>query len=203
MQTSDRWNTKCNESEILLSSKTNTERVHKLDRRRRRLTRDRWKHRELLPLGAYNTCLATLALFSISVCFKIQIQVHEHNDDGEDDQQALMVNYNTCGHWSSVMFSILSRSDILLLGNSCHMLNISFVFLKENKLQSTQVKIMTYLSTTDQESSNSNSIIVYIYTHTVGLGIRANCYLSNILCCGHSVFYIHDVLCFVLCFVHP
>ena len=81
--------------------------------------------------------------------------------------------------------------------------NISFVFLKENKLQSTQVKIMTYLSTTDQESSNSNGIIVYIYTHTVGLGIRANCYLSNICSCGHSVFYIHDVLCFVLCFVHP
>ena len=127
VQTSGRWNTKCNESEILLSSKTNTERMHKLDRRRRRLTRDRWNHRELLPLGAYNTCLATLALFSISVCFKIQIQVHEHNDDGEDDQQALMVNYNTCGHWSSVMFSILSRSDIFLLGNSCHMLNFSFV----------------------------------------------------------------------------
>ena len=75
VQTSDQWNTKCNESEILLSSKANTERVHKLDRRRRRLTRHRWKHRELLPLGAYNTCLATLALFFISVRFKIRLQV--------------------------------------------------------------------------------------------------------------------------------
>ena len=106
VQTSDQWNTKCNESEILLSSKANTERVHKLDRRRRRLTRDRWKHRELLPLGAYNTCLATLALFSISVCFKIQIQVHEHNHDGEDDQQALMGNYNNCCHWACDVFHI-------------------------------------------------------------------------------------------------
>ena len=106
VQTSDQWNTKCNESEILLSSKTNTECTNLTDRRRRRLTRDRWKHRELLPLGAYNTCLATLALFSISVCFKIQIQVHEHNDDGEDDQQALMGNYNNCCHWACDVFHI-------------------------------------------------------------------------------------------------
>ena len=34
-QPSDQWNTKCNGSEILLSSKTNTERVHKLDRQKK------------------------------------------------------------------------------------------------------------------------------------------------------------------------
>ena len=88
------------------------------------MTRDRWKHRELLPLGAYNTCLATLALFSISVCFNIQIQVHEHNDDGEDDQQALMILLVAIG---PVMFSIFVRHGYFLLGNSCHMHNISFV----------------------------------------------------------------------------
>ena len=135
VETSDRWNTECNESEILLSSKTNTERVHKLDRRRRRLTRDRWKHRELLPLGAYNTCLATLALFSIFECFKIQIQVHEQNDDGEDDQQG---NYNTCCHWACDVFHIC-HAWIFFVGKFLpHAQHL--VCIKENKLQSTQVK---------------------------------------------------------------
>ena len=145
MQASDQWNTKCNESEILLSSKTNTERVHKLDRRRRRLTRDRWKHRELLPLGAYNTCLATLALFSISVCFKIQIQVHEHNDDGEDDQQALMGNYNTCCHWACDVFHIC-HARIFFVGKFlAHAQHLVCIFKGEQTSIYASKKIMTYI----------------------------------------------------------